>query len=127
MNKSTLMGLVLLAALAFAACESESRRVRGVVLPELDLSQVEDGRYTGEVMYRQSLYRVEVRVQDHRIVKLDVLENEGDDYDQAALAVLSRVIAAQSLQVDAVSEATRSSKLYLMAAYQALTGDTIDY
>ena len=45
-------------------------------------------------------------------MELDVVESEGDDYDQAALAVLSRVIAAQSLQVDAVSEATRLSKLY---------------
>jgi uncharacterized protein with FMN-binding domain len=127
MMRTKLAVFVLIAVVAFAACESESRRVRDVELPELDLSRVEDGMYTGEVMYRDSLYRVEVRVQDHRIVELQVVESEGDEHDQAALAVLERVIAEQSLQVDAVSEATRSSKLYLIATYQALTGKKIDY
>ena len=127
MIMKSLVVTAVLAVLAFAACESESRRVREVVLPELDFSRVDDGTYTGEAKYRDILYRVMVRVRDHRIVKLDVVDSEGDEYDQAALGVLERVIEAQSLQVDAVSEATRSSKLYLVATYRALTHESVEY
>ena len=119
--------LVLLAALGFASCESESRRVREVVLPELDLSGLEDGTYSGEVAYREHPYRVGVTVQDHRICRLEVAESPGEEHDLAALAVLQRVLAEQKLGVDAVSGATRSSRLYLIAAYEALTGETIEY
>ncbi len=119
--------LALLVLMALAACESESRRVREVVLPEPELSRLEDGLHTGEVRYRDGLYRLNVRIRDHRIVELQVVEGARDRRDREALAVLGRVVAEQRLNVDAVSGATRSSKLYLLAAYHALTGETLDY
>ena len=113
--------------LALGACESQSRRVRDIVIPRVDPARLQDGEYVGVSVYRDTPYRVRAVVRNREIVSLDVLADEGDEYDLQARAVLERAVAAQSLEVDAVSGATRSSKLHLMAAYNALTGETIEY
>ena len=56
-----------------------------------------------------------------------MLSSEGDRYDVEALPVLDRVIDEQRLNVDAVSGATRSSKLYLIAIHNALSGEELIY
>jgi uncharacterized protein with FMN-binding domain len=122
--KNLIAWVVLLSALILVSCESESRGVRDIVLPPLDLTQLPDGVYTGEADYRESPYRVRVTVRDRKIAGIELLACQGNDYDREALAVLKRVISRQSLRVDAVSGATRSSKLYLIAIHDALAGKT---
>ncbi len=105
--------------------ESESQKIRKLQFPGINLSEIEDGTYRGKFIHHNNLYETEVSIRDHRIEEIQVLHSEGDEYDQKAFAVLQRVIDQQSLQVDAVTGATKSSKLYLLTIYNALTGEEI--
>ncbi len=105
--------------------ESESQKIRKLQFPGINLSEIEDGTYRGKFIHHNNLYETEVSIRDHRIEEIQVLHSEGDKYDQKAFAVLQRVIDQQSLQVDAVTGATKSSKLYLLTIYNALTGEEI--
>jgi len=121
-------GAVLLGVLVLVLCcsyESESSRIRGLQIPYVDLSRIDDGTYTGQVEHHGPLYKLAVAVADHVIAGIQVLSCEGDEYDVEALVVLDRVITEQTLCVDAVSGATKSSKLYLIAAYTAPAGEEL--
>jgi uncharacterized protein with FMN-binding domain len=61
-------------------------------------------------------------MKDQSIQDIQVLQSEGDRYDQNAMAVTQRVIDQKSLQVDVVTGATKSSKLYCITIYNALIG-----
>jgi uncharacterized protein with FMN-binding domain len=100
--------------------ETESQKIRSLQLPEIDLAAVENGRYSGRFYHHDYYYETEVVVENQRIMDIRVLKSEGDKYDQEALAVLQRVIEQQSLNVDTVSGATKSSKIYLITVYNAL-------
>ena len=112
--------------LFFGGCSSEGRRIREYELPKLDLSQNQDGIYKGQFSYKNTAYIVEVIIKKHEITDIKILSSQENKYDKKALAVLGRVIEKQSLDVDAVSGATTSSKFYLIAIYNALTGAEID-
>jgi uncharacterized protein with FMN-binding domain len=119
--------LLGLSVLVFCCCsyESESSRIRNLQIPDVDLSRIDDGKYTGRVEHHDNTYELALTVAAHEVTEIQVLSCEGDEYDIQALVVLDRVITEQSLTVDAVSGATKSSKLYLMAAYNALTGEEL--
>ena len=118
---------LLIVLVCCSSYESESRRIRNLQIPDIDLNRIDDGQYTGAALYHDDVYTLAVDVDSHRITKVQVLSSEGDRYDVEALPVLDRVIDEQRLSVDAVSGATRSSKLYLIAIYNALTGEELDY
>jgi len=124
-------GAVLLGVLALVLCccsyESESSRIRDLQMPDVDLSRIDDGTYVGQVEHHDNTYELAVTVAPHEVTRIEVLSCEGDDYDIEALVVLDRVITEQTLSVDAVSGATKSSKLYLMAVYNALTGTELAF
>jgi uncharacterized protein with FMN-binding domain len=113
--------------MGIAGCrESESRIIREIRIPEVDLSTLEDGSYTGRYVHHDNLYETEVLIRDHRMESIRVLRSEGDEYDLKALPVIQQVIETQSLQVDSVTGATKSSKLYLITIYNALSEEEID-
>ena len=122
------VGIVfLLLLLLILGCEeSESQKIRKVQLPDIDLSKIEDSIYIGQFTHHDNVYETEVVVKDHRIDNIRVLQWEGDKYDEEALDVIQRVIEKQSLRVDVVTGATKSSKLYLITIYNVLSGEEIE-
>jgi uncharacterized protein with FMN-binding domain len=94
-----------------------------------DLSAVADGVYRGEyrivppfgsfAVYRKIAVEVDVRA--HVIARITVLSPE--QVVESLAAVGKRVMAEQSLQVDALSAGTWSSRAYLKAIEAALRGD----
>jgi uncharacterized protein with FMN-binding domain len=127
MSKYGMVFLFLTLLLSTAACEeSESQKIKKIELPDIDLSVTEDGRYTGEFTHHDSLYETEVFIKGHRIDDIRVLHCEGDEYDEKALEVIRRVIEAQSLRVDTVTGATKSSMLYLITIYYAVSSEELE-
>ena len=112
--------------IALGCDESESKKIRELQLPEIDLSEIEDGTYNGLFVHHDNVYETLVTMKDRRIDDIQVLRSEGDKYDQMALETIQRVIEKQSLQVNAVTGATKSSKLYLITIYNALSGEEIE-
>jgi uncharacterized protein with FMN-binding domain len=84
-----------------------------------DLSLVMDGRWIGSCSTSLVSAETAVTVADHRINKIDILRHDCG-LGKPAEAIVDRVIAAQSLRVDAVSGATGSSKVILKSIEIAL-------
>ena len=80
-----------------------------------------DGRW--EARYRRFPNAAEVRVTvaGGRVVSVEVLRHQGSWIGARAVPVIpARIVAAQSTRVDAVSGATNSSRVIMIAAYVAL-------
>lgn len=111
-----LVGALLLFWAAGALALRSARRLP-VTTP--DLASLPDGCYTGKATVLPVHIRVEVDVQDHRMVSLRILEH-ACGLGQPAEALVQTVLERQSLDLDAVSGATVSSKCLLKAIENAL-------
>lgn len=119
--------LGLLAAVAIAGfaikanIENNLNQLADVAIPEVDLSRIEDGTYTGSYKVFPVSTKVEVTVENHNITYIDLIEHKNGQGAPAEV-IPGQVIKAQSLAVDAVTGATYSSKVILLAIENALNG-----
>jgi uncharacterized protein with FMN-binding domain len=122
--------LVLILVLAAAAVWFKIRydRMVGVFtdaeVTPVDLTQIDDGVYTGA--FGEFLVSVELKVtvENHRITCIDIVDQHcGPGY--RALETMDRIMAAQCPLVDAVTGATGSSRCIMIAVHSALTGADI--
>jgi uncharacterized protein with FMN-binding domain len=98
--------------------QSDSTRVGTV---DVDISKVADGVYTGSYDSGPVIVVVDVTVKDRAITDIKLVKHRNGQ-GQAAAAITDKVIAAQSIKVDAVSGATMSSNVILLAIENALKG-----
>lgn len=115
-----LLVLVLAGGGMMAYMAKELAPLEQAVIPKADLAAVSDGVYEGSYKAGPIQVVLEVTVQDHQIIKIDLIKHVSGQ-GAPAEAILDEVIAAQSLQVDAVTGATYSSKAILLAIQDALT------
>lgn len=87
-----------------------------------DLSYFSDGNYTGEYSLLPVHVKVQVSVSEHQIADIAILEHD-NGLGSAAESITFDVIEQQSLDIDAVSGATVSSKCILKAIENALEGE----
>lgn len=91
-----------------------------VQIQEVDLSQVDDGVYKETYMYNEGMgATVVVTVIDHKFDTI-VIQEHKTGKGKKAEQIVDRVLEEQSLQVDAISGATGSSKIILKAIENAL-------
>jgi uncharacterized protein with FMN-binding domain len=86
----------------------------------LDLTQVEDGTYTGSEDAGIIKATVEVTVRDHVITEVKILSHDNGQ-GKPAEVIVNDIVANNSLEVDAISGATHSSQVIKVAVYNALT------
>lgn len=85
-----------------------------------DLTQIADGTYPGTCDNGLVKVRVELEVQNHEITGVKLLEHD-NGLGGAAEAITDTIVQQQSVEVDAVSGATMSSKTILKAVENALS------
>ena len=85
----------------------------------MDLSTVADGEYIGVCQNKILIAVVKVRVQNHEIMDIEVLEHKASYMGQAE-RIAGEVCAGQTLEVDAISGATFTSDTVLKAIENAL-------
>ena len=93
--------------------------VKELKISNVDLSKVHDGTYTGSC---DSIYvsaKVSVKVKNHKIADI-ILLNHKYEKGKPAEVIPANVVKAQSLQVDTISGATNSSKVILKSIENAL-------
>lgn len=97
------------------------KQMAGITISNIELSGIADGVYTGSCAVFPVAAEVKVTVKDHAITAIELTKH---DHGQGAAAeeIPGRVVEAQTLNVDAVSGATYSSKVILKAIENALTG-----
>ncbi len=119
----TFSAIILILVLAVVVVFNKlSTNLKQIVLPdisEIDLTEIEDGVYTGSYSSFPLSAVVKVVVMDHRITGFDLVEHY-HGRGTAAEAILNEIVETQSLDVDIVSGATYSSKVILNAIANAL-------
>jgi len=106
-------------AIIVARMEKGLESLRTTEIADVDLSAVPDGTYAGSFARLPVSVAVDVTVADHVIVDIVIREHvngQGGD----AEAIIDDIVAANSLDVDAVAGATYSSKAILLAVKDAL-------
>lgn len=86
-----------------------------------DLSQLADGVYTGSCDNGIVQAQVEVAVQSHSIAGVRIVKHQ-NGLGGPAEAITEDIVKRQSVELDAVSGATMSSKTILKAVENALSG-----
>ena len=95
-------------------------QVAAMPIGDIDPAALADGVYMGEFSYNRSRINVTVTIEAGLITAVNVFSNRDSEYIDAASAVAMQIVSAQSLQVDLVSGATRSSKAILKSVENAL-------
>lgn len=99
-------------------------KVTNTVISDVDLTRIPDGVYVGEYDVSYIYAKVEVRVSNHAITDIDIIEHR-HERGASAESVLGAILERQSLNVDAVSGATNSSVVLKKAVENALVGASI--
>lgn len=89
-------------------------------LEGIDLSETADGTYGGQYEGGRWSNQVEVTVENHRIIRLEVVEDVRFVQNDLSQDLFNAVIAAQDTRIDTVSGATVSTRAYLKAIENAL-------
>jgi uncharacterized protein with FMN-binding domain len=117
--KGVALGSALLVCVVIAL--SSCVNLSSIVVTMPDLTAIEDGSYTGQYTVGPVFAKVSVGVAAGRITSFTILEHRTGK-GQAAEVLASRVVEKQTLDLDAVSGATYSSKAILKAGQAALEG-----
>jgi len=94
-------------------------KVDSIVIEDVDLKQIKDGKYYGEFDADMVAAKVEVDIKDNVIKDIKLIEHKTDK-GAAAEVIPQMVVDAQSLKIDVISGATNSSKVILKSIQNAL-------
>ncbi len=125
-----IIALIIIAVLGIAArigwsfLAKEHEEAGNLPLNAVDFGRLADGVYVGEYeggMYKWRANKVQVTVTSGKVAHIKLLDSSDPGKDNTQQNMLyDRVINEQSLQVDAISGATLTSKAYLQAVENAL-------
>jgi|LAHU01.1.fsa_nt_gb uncharacterized protein with FMN-binding domain len=96
------------------------QEIKEMVITDIDLSQVKDGVYTGEFKGNRWSNTVEVSVEGHKITEVKILDDVGIPIPEISKKLIESIKEKQSLNVDAISQATINTKAYLKSIENAL-------
>jgi len=114
-----IFGVLITAMLCFT-CKSSSFEEIKAQLPDMDGKS--DGLYRGDYVLSGSPVKVvvDVTVKDKNITAIKIIKHFCSPIGKKAEIIIEEVIKRQSLNIDAVSGATGSSKAILKAVEKAL-------
>ncbi|PKL12576.1 MAG: FMN-binding protein [Spirochaetae bacterium HGW-Spirochaetae-8] len=117
--------LVLCMVLVGSSCRLPSLtrgldEILALEIHDIDLSSIANGNYRGTYNCERWKNTLEVTVQDHAITAITIIKDVTFAKSEVTDAIFSKVIQSQSLQVDAVSGSTVTSKAYLKSMELAL-------
>jgi len=98
------------------------RAIGETTFDEIDIADVSDGIYIGEYDVNFIYAKVEVTVENGKIVSINILKHR-HERGKAAEAIIDKIIDEQKIDVDAVSGATNSSTVIKKAVENALKGE----
>lgn len=100
--------------------EEYKSQVSAISFVSIDIGDVRDGAYTGECDVDVIYAKVEVLVQGGQIININLLEHR-NGRGLSAEEIVDRIVAEQTVDVDAVTSATNSSTVIKKAVENALT------
>ena len=123
-----LIGLGLLGTIGvlstISILKNQYNHVNEMVISDISAEELMDGDYEGEYGYGKNMYYVKVTVLGGEITSIDLAADTKEsnlEYVDKASVLIDDIIETQSISVDCVSGATRSSKSILKAVQNALS------
>lgn len=117
---SVLMAFIVKEGIRFNQYKSKAK---ATTISAIDISNVVDGKYQGEYDLDFIYASVSVVVKDNLIKEVNILHHKHERGAEAEKEVPKKIIAQQSIKVDAVSGATNSSKAIMKAVENALKNE----
>ncbi|HAQ55930.1 MAG TPA: hypothetical protein DCR44_00760 [Acholeplasmatales bacterium] len=111
--------LILTGMILFSSMGKGLENLLTLEIEDVDLTTLPDGTYEGSYTQLPVIATVRVTVVDHVITDIVIVEHFNGQ-GASGEAVVDSVIAANSLEVDAIAGATYSSKVILLAIKDAL-------
>jgi len=111
--------LVLGGAMAMKSVESKLIQLSSQTIPQVKIIGMADGVYKGTYAVFPVKVAVDVTIAKGRIVDVSLIEHR-QGQGKAAEGLIPQVVKSQSIQLDAISGATYSSKVILLAIANAL-------
>jgi len=106
--------------LVISKADADLAKLNAAVIRGVDLTKVDNGTYAGAYQAFPIDVQVQVVVEDHKILRIDLVKHTNGQ-GKAAEVIPAEVVEAQSLKVDMISGATKSSKAILLAIQDALS------
>jgi len=116
------IALLIISAVGFVIIKhigSNLESLKYIDIPEVVMSEIQDGVYIGSYTAAPVSAEVGVTVKSHIITDIKIIKHINGQGTPAEI-ITDRVIESQSLQVDSVTGATYSSKVILCAIKNAL-------
>ena len=88
---------------------------------KIEMSEVADGVYEGQTMTSFLHLKLNVTVEEHKLTKIDVLQNDGID-GETARPIIDKMIEQNAIVVPAVKGAELGSLVYISCVSTALKG-----
>ena len=114
---------LILAAIYLKNVAAYKKAVKETTFDSIDISVIPDGVYTGEYDVDFIYAKVNVTIQDKKIINIDILEHK-NERGKSAETIIKTIIAEQKIDVDTISGATNSSTVIKKAVENALQMDT---
>ena len=115
------IALIVLMAGGYLVARKRARLREAASLPfyKTELAQFADGEYEGKTYTSFLHLQLKVTVENHKIIKIDVLENEGIDGEKAK-PIIQKMIEQNEVVVPAVKGAELGSLVYISCVSTAL-------
>ena len=110
------IGFFVYFAIVFSGMDEE---IDSIKITNVNLSEIEDGIYSGAAQAGLITVEVETEVKGNRINDIKLIKHD-NWRGKPAESILSDIIEKQSLEVDTISNATASSNVILKAVENSL-------
>lgn len=117
-----ILGVLVVAIGGFASFLMIGQNVKDATIQSIDVSKIADGTYDGSYSGGRFGNQLEVTVLSGKITDIKIVRDMVVPAKDVSSKLFAEVEQDQKLDVDAVSGATVSSKAYLMAVENALSG-----
>lgn len=111
--------LFILVTLLFVLMNNSVKKAKYLSITTPNLTNISDGEYIGEYSITPVHVKVNVTVINHEIASIEILEHD-NGLGSSAENIINNIVNTQSLEVDAISGATVSSKCILKAVENAI-------
>lgn len=105
--------------LFFQKVQKASQQINQLVYEDIDMNNMQDGIYDGQVETELIKVHVQVEMKDHQIKSIDILQHDNGFGDKAN-DIVNQMIKENDYRVDTISGATLSSQVIQSAVSQAL-------
>ncbi|MDD4089260.1 MAG: FMN-binding protein [Tissierellia bacterium] len=111
--------IIFVLIVGYIKVQSDLKELTALEIQDVDLSQIEDGYYEGSYNVFPIAVEVNVYVKNHEIIDIKILKHTNGQGGSAE-KITEHIMKLQSLDVDAISGATYSSKIIIKAVENAL-------